>query len=444
MDYHKGEPIRNVAEIVEMGADTYGEKRAFEYRGDELSYQDLERRSNQVANALVEHGVEPDDRVAMYIENSLQFPETFFGIIKSGAVPVPLNHRMDMERLVYVLEDSDSKAIVGSDVFAGLVQDLHDESGTETVLLRGVENEDANIHDYDTVVEAASDDFETYQHEFDDVTLQCYTSGTTGNPKGVLTTHRNILSTVQSYSQLGGIDPEDASTLVVLPLFHMFGLSTVMLTSLYNGGEIILKTLPVAQTLLQAITEHEVTSFAAVPAIYIEMVEEYEKNPEKYDLSSIEALGSGAAPLAEDTRKKIQEVFNTPLTEGWGMTETTPAGTANSTRGVRKGAGCIGQPLPDLEIKLVDPTTRETRVPPEFLDPSAVAEPDEYGIDFDDEETVTGEMAVRGPQVFEGYHNLPDKTDEVFDDEGWFYTDDIARVDEDRFLWMVDRADDMI
>jgi long-chain acyl-CoA synthetase len=214
------------------------------------------------------------------------------------------------------------------------------------------------------------------------------------------------------------------------------------MTAVYQGGEIILKTFPVASQLLEAITEHEITSFAAVPAIYIEMVSEYEQNPDKYDVSSIESLSSGAAPLAEDTRERIEEVFDTPLVEGWGMTETSPAGTAQSSRGVHKGAGCVGQPLPDLELKLVDPETRETRVSAEFLDPSRPVDTSE--VDFDDEESVTGEIAVRGPQIFKGYYKMPEKTAEVFDDEGWFYTDDIARVDEDRYLWMVDRADDMM
>jgi len=229
-----------------------------------------------------------------------------------------------------------------------------------------------------------------------------------------MTTHKNALTTAQSFSEVNAGDPEDTSLLVVLPLFHMFGLGAVMMTAVYQGSEIVLKTFPVASQLLDAITEHEITSFAAVPAIYIEMLNEYEGNPEKYDVSSIESLGSGAAPLAEDTRERIEEVFDTPLVEGWGMTETSPAGTAQGSRGVKKGAGCVGQPLPDLGLKLVDPETRETRVPADFLDPTSVADTSE--IDFDDEEQTTGEIAVRGPQVFKGYYKMSDKTEEVFDD----------------------------
>jgi long-chain acyl-CoA synthetase len=143
--------------------------------------------------------------------------------------------------------------------------------------------------------------------------------------------------------------------------------------------------------------------------------------------------------LADEIRRTIEQAWNVPMVEGWGMTETAPAGTVEPSHGVRKAAGCIGPALEACEIKLVDPTTRETRVTPEQLRPFPDPE-----LDFDDPEATGGEMAIRGPNVFEGYYNLPERTAEVFDEEGFFYTEDIARVDEDGYFWMVDRADDMI
>jgi long-chain acyl-CoA synthetase len=456
MKYFQGEPLRHVGDVPTMGAERYRDKLAFEYRGTERSYADLEARANRVANVLVDEGVEPGDRVALYLENSLQFPETFFGVIKAGAVAVPLNHRMDLDRLEYILGDADARALVGSAVFPSVVADLSEHVPT-TFFPGGGDG----YEDYDALVDAASDEFDTRERAFDDVALQPYTSGTTGDPKGVLTTHQNLLSTAQSYQSRSGTDPEQDIALLVLPLFHMYGLSTVMLTQLYGGGSIILKTLPVPSALLQAITDHEVTQFAGIPAIFIQMLGEYESNPEAYDLSSIETLGSGAAPLADDTRRRIEQVFDCQLTEGWGMTETSPAGTTDSVYGPSKAAGCIGQPLPDVELRLVDPHTREVRVSEHDLDPTSPATLDH--LDFEDDEAVTGEIAVRGPNVFAGYYGLPEKNAEVFDrepqsgsegssgegseprgEDEWFYTDDIARVDEDRYLWMVDRADDMM
>ncbi|WP_255148868.1 class I adenylate-forming enzyme family protein [Halorarius halobius] len=437
MKYFQGEPLRHVGDLPAMGAERYRGKLAVEYRGEQRSYADLETRANKVANALVAQGVDPGDRVALYLENSLQFPEALFGTIKAGAVAVPLNHRMDLDSLRYIIDDAGADVLVGSDVFPSVVADLAEQ--VPTTLFPGGGD---GYEDYDAVVEAADPEFETRDRAFDDVALQPYTSGTTGDPKGVLTTHENLLATAQSYQSRSGTDPETDVALLVLPLFHMYGLSTVLLTQLYGGGTVVLKTLPVPSALLQAITDHEVTQFAGIPAIFIEMLSEYESNPEAYDLSSVETLGSGAAPLADDTRRRIERAFGCQLTEGWGMTETSPAGTTDSVYGPAKAAGCIGQPLPDVEMRLVDPGTREVRVSEATLDPTTP--PDVDHLDFDDEEQVTGEIAIRGPNVFAGYHDLPEKTEEVFDSEGWFYTGDIARVDADRYLWMVDRADDML
>jgi long-chain acyl-CoA synthetase len=439
MKYYGQEPLRHVGDIPAMGAERYGEKRALEYRGQEYSHAELDRRADKVASALVDLGVEPGDRVAMYIANSLQFPETFFGIVRTGAVAVPLNHRMDTGRLRYILDDAGVDVLVGSEVFPSVVTDLSES--VETTLIPGG-NEDAGLLDYDEHVDEADAEFDRPERDSEDVCLQCYTSGTTGDPKGVLTTHENVLTTARSYTKTGAGDPEENTALLVLPLFHMYGLSVVLINGLYNGAEIVLKTLPVASQLLSAIDQHDVTEFAGIPAIFIEMLNEYESDPEAYDLESIETVGSGAAPLADDTRDRVEAMFGAQLIEGWGMTETTPAGTTNSVRGVIKGAGCIGRPSPDMEIKLVDPVSGEPRVEAEWLDPKTPVDITEH-VDFDDEDSYTGEMAVRGPQVFQGYHDLPEKNDAVFED-GWFYTDDIARVDEDRFLWMVDRADDMI
>jgi long-chain acyl-CoA synthetase len=268
---------------------------------------------------------------------------------------------------------------------------------------------------------------------------QPYTSGTTGKPKGVLLTHENLLSTIESYDTGGiNIDAED-SILLVLPLFHIYALNAVMGTFLYRGAKMVLQPRPEAVPMLSAIEDHSITKFAGVPAMYTMMHREYRNEPDAYDLSSLEDVVCAASPLADSTRREIEEAWNVPMTEGWGMTETAPAGTTEPSRGVRKSAGCIGPPVPNIDLKLTNPETRETLVTPDDLTP--FANPD---IDFGDEARVTGEIAVRGPQVFEGYYERPEKNEAVFDDEGWFYTGDIARIDSDGYFWMVDRADDML
>jgi long-chain acyl-CoA synthetase len=427
-----------------MGANRYGDKTAFSTSyGQEITYDELDTKARKVANALIDQGVEPGDRVGLFIPNTLHFPPAYFGIIKAGGVAVPINLRMDTDSMVYVVDNSEMDVMIASDkVPGGSAEDVAAEAGVGTVLLPG--GGDAEIvEDYDAVVEDASTELDRPERDFEDVAVQPYTSGTTGNPKGVLLTHENLLSTIESYEKGGlPIDPED-STLLILPLFHIYALNALMGAYLYTGASMVMQGVPNPQLMLNAIEDEELTTFAGVPAVYNMMFREYQKNPEDYDITSLDFAVCAAAPLADDTRKKIESEWNVRLAEGWGMTETGPAGcTEPMSGGVQKEASCVGTPLPNIEMKLVNPDDRsEVRVSPEDLEPRGMIE---GRLETDDPESVTGEIAIRGPQIFEGYYKLPEKTDEVFDDGGWFYTEDIARVDEDGYFWMVDRADDMI
>ena len=439
MDYYRGEPLHNLGDLPSMGAARYEDKAAFVFHGQELSFAGLEAESNQIANVLTENGVEPGDRVGIFIPNTLEFPPAYFGIVKAGAVAVPLNLRMDPETLAYVIQDAGADHLIGSAFLSEEVQGLAQAAEVGTLYLPGVSEE--GIVNLSHAKMEATDEFERVDREFDDIACQPYTSGTTGKPKGVLLSHRNLLSTIESYDSGGlALDPDD-SILLVLPLFHIYALNAIMGSYLLTGASMVLQAQPEAVPMLEAIDEYEITKFAGVPAMYTMMFREYRNNPDDYDLSSLKDVTCAAAPLADAPRRSIEEACNVPMVEGWGMTETSPAGCVEPVRGVRKSAGCIGPPVPNIELKLVNPQTRETIVPAEALEPRGMANPD---LDFDDKEAVTGEIAVRGRQVFEGYYNLPDKTEAVFDDDGWFYTSDIARVDSDGYFWMVDRADDMM
>ncbi|MEF8875639.1 MAG: AMP-binding protein [Haloarculaceae archaeon] len=439
MEHYEGGPLRHVGDVLAMGADRYGGKTAFTSFGEATSYRELDEDADRVANVLVEHGVGPDDRVGLFLPNTVQFPEAYFGAVRAGAVPVPLNLRMAPETLVYVLQNSGADHVIGSPLLADEVRDLVSAAEVSTLLLPGVSDEDAGIVNYSHAKTKHDPAFDRPERAYDDVACQPYTSGTTGRPKGVLLSHENLLSTIESYT-LGGlaVDADDAIVLA-LPLFHIYALNAVMGTYLYRGGTMHLQPEPDGEQMLRGIDEHGATTFAGVPAMFTMMWRAYREEPDAYDVSSLRYVNCAAAPLADEVRRTIEEAWNLPMVEGWGMTETAPAGTVEPAHGVRKSAGCIGPALENIEMKLVDPETRETRVSAEQLRP--FPDPD---VDFDDPEAVTGEIAIRGPNVFEGYFGLPEKTDEVFDDEGYFYTEDIARVDEDGYFWMVDRADDMI
>lgn len=426
-----------MGDLPAMAAHRYGEKTAFVGLGREQSFLELDTERKQVANVLIDAGVKPGERVGLFVPNTLQFPSAYFGTISAGTVPIPLNLRMDPETLVYVLEDADVDHVIASPLLTDETKELAGAANVETTFLPGL-SEDGFVN-YSHALAETSPDLDRPERSFEDVACQPYTSGTTGKPKGVLLSHENLLSTIESYVS-GGLptDPDD-SALLALPLFHIYALNALMGTFLYTGAKMVLQPRPEAVPMLDAIGEHSITLFAGVPAMYTMMHREYRETPDAYDLSSLETVVCAASPLADSTRREIEAMWDVPMTEGWGMTETAPAGTTEPTRGVRKAAGCIGPPVPNIDLKLTDPDTRETLVAPDDLVP--VVNPD---IDFADETRVTGEIAVRGPQVFEGYYERPAKNEEVFDDEGWFYTDDLARVDSDGYFWMVDRADDMM
>jgi long-chain acyl-CoA synthetase len=437
MEHFDGAPLRHFGDLPAMAADRYGEKTAFTSFGQATSYAELEAESNQYANMLVDHGVGPGDRVGIFVPNTTQFPVSYFGIIKAGGVAVPLNLRMDPETLVYVVNNAEADHMVGSPLLADQVQNLASAAEVSTLFLPGVS--DDGVINVSHVLDDYDDTFEKPEREYGDIACQPYTSGTTGRPKGVLLSHENLLTTVEAYTKGGLAIDADDSIVLVLPLFHIFGLNAIMATYLVRGGTMHLQPQPEGDGMLRGIDEHDATTFAGVPAMYTMMWREYRENPDEYDLSSLRYVNCAAAPLADEVRRTIEEAWDVPMVEGWGMTETAPAGTVEPSHGVRKAAGCIGPALECCEIKIVDPETRETRVSPEELSP--FPDPD---LDFDDVEATGGELAIRGPNVFEGYFKLPEKTDAVFDDEGYFYTEDIARVDEDGYFWMVDRADDMI
>jgi long-chain acyl-CoA synthetase len=437
MEYYDGDPLRHMGDLPAMAAHRYGDRTALTAFGQTQSFAELDDEANRVANVLLDHGVEPDDRVGLFVPNSLQFPSAYFGAMRAGAVPVPLNLRMDPETLVFVLGDSDVEHLIGSPLLADETKNLAAAAEVGTTFLAGVSGE--GIVNYSHALEEASGELDDRpERAYDDVACQPYTSGTTGRPKGVLLTHENLLSTIESYSKTPlRIDP-DESILLVLPLFHIYALNALLGTFLYKGGSMVLQPRPEPAPMLEAIETHELTSFAGVPAMYTMMQREYASDPDAYDLSSLAEVTCAAAPLAEATRREIEDAWGVPMAGGWGMTETSPAGTFLPARGANKEAGCVGIPVPGVDLKLVDPETRETRLSADELEPRPDPE-----IDYDDER-VTGEIAIRGPNVFEGYHNRPEKTEEVFDEEGWFYTEDIQRVDSDGYFWMVDRADDMM
>ncbi len=419
-----------------MAANRYRDKKALTFRDASQSFNELAERSNKVANSIKKLGINSGDRVCLYLPNTIQFAEAIFGIIKAGAVPVPLNLRQPLRILSYIVENSEAEIIIASSLETSLsnpeeAKKLAENTGIESLIMPGEEG--GQVIDYSAWVEDSSSDFELPKRGYDDPTIQFYTSGTTGKPKGVPLSHKNCLTIIEIMASKVEARPT-ARAVLALPMYHIYGFLYVMVNLLHRGGRTILLSEPDPDLILSKIDEYKCTIFPGVPTLFNMAWLQYQENQEDYDLDSLELLTSSAGPLSESTWRNLRHEWKVRLAEGDGMTETISPWNPGY---MSKSAGCVGwYPERGVEVKIVNPETRKTIVPWSEIAP--------WGEIAQEHIDAQGELAIRGSAIFDGYFKMPEKNKEAFDDEGWFYTEDIVRIDEDKALWIIERADNMI
>ncbi len=403
-----------------------------------MTYQELDRQSDRMAVALKALGVEHGDRVALFLPNSPQFVISHFGILKAGAVTVPFNPTYKEREVQWQLQDCGARVMIALDMVYEPVHNVRRETSLEHVILtsmvdylptlygmfartRGIEPKRfPDTHRFQKVLGKARGDLPEVEIDpKEDLALLLYTGGTTGTPKGVMLTHFNqVANAVQAgaFSYMEG----EAVVLAVLPFFHTYGMTTCMNTPVYLGATVVLLPKFGKDEVLEAIERHRPTHFPGVPTMYVALLSH--PDLKKYSLKSIKYCVSGAAPLPQDVARRWQEVTGAMIVEGYGLTETSPVTHANPMDDWSKVRfGSIGIPMPDTEARIMDIETG-TKVLP-------IGE--------------IGELVIRGPQVMKGYWNREQETRQVLRD-GWFYTGDIAKVDEDGYFQIVDRKKDMI
>jgi long-chain acyl-CoA synthetase len=411
------------------------------YEGDRASYGAFHRAAIALAHELIARGVRKGDRVALIMRNLPEWPVAFFAAAMAGAIVTPLNAWWTGPELEFGLADSGSKiAIVDRERLALISERLDRLPALERIYVaRTPAAGDPRVTALEDVIGRTADWAELPDQPIPDLSLTpedeatiFYTSGTTGKPKGALGTHRNICTHVmtslfglaRAYLRRGEAPPTpdpnapQRVVLLVIPLFHATGSMATMVPSLTQGTKLVfMRKWDPAQGL--ALIERErVTAAGGVPTIAWQLVERPER--EKYDLSSIESVGYGGAPAAPELVRRIVEVF--PASQpgnGWGMTETSAGVTGHSSEDYRHRPDSCGPPTAVAELKILGPDG-------EVLPPSAV-----------------GELWCKGPQVVKGYWNNPQATQETFVD-GWLRTGDLARLDEEGFCYIVDRAKDML
>ena len=390
--------------------------------GSELSrtsYEELDSASSKFASGLAALGVSKGDRVAYFLQNCPELVTIFFGIQKSGAVAVPCNPMYQSHELAHQLSDSGAKAVICEpDLYPG-VQQVLAETAVQHVIVTGDSAGPGTLSVASVMAKGAETVFHSAEIDpASDLALLPYTGGTTGVPKAAMLTHQNLVTNTVQFKDWFGYEDGDEVFITVLPLFHIGGIAGAMNVPIAAGGTIVLFRRFHPRGVLQAIQQYGATRFLGVPTMYIAIMGQ--EDAKDFDLSSLRPSRTSAAPLPAAVKEAFDHLVGREvLIEGYGLTETSPLTHANPVHRAR--AGSIGVPIPDTDAIIVDEDEGTTVLP--------VGE--------------IGELLVRGPQVMRGYWQRPDETENVMRD-GWLYTGDLARMDEEGYFYIVDRKKDVI
>lgn len=380
------------------------------------TFADLEARSARVAAHLAGRGVGKGDRVALLSPNCSEFAEAYLGIVRAGAVVVPVNCLLNPKEIAWILNDAGARALVYHPVLAESVAAFRPAvEGLEFALSLGEPAADSDTG-WEAVRAEPGAVPEVAFAPGTDLAAILYTSGTTGHPKGAMLSHRNLVANTHSIREAVRLEPGRDRLLVVLPMFHAFAATVGMLTPLLHG----LAFIPVPRfepdMVVGAIGRHGATIFLGVPSMYSLFLRLPEGAEQRF--ASLRLCVSGGAAMPVEVMRRFEERFGLPVYEGDGPTECSPVTCLNPLDGVRK-PGSVGVPVPAVAMRIAD----------------------DEGADVPDNEV--GEICVRGPNVMRGYWNRPEATAEVFFGD-WFRTGDVGFRDDDGYFHMVDRKKDLI
>jgi acyl-CoA synthetase (AMP-forming)/AMP-acid ligase II len=437
-------PEKTYTEVYREATTDIPTRVAIYYMGRGITYRELDVYANKFAHFLRQTGLKPGDTVGVNLPNIPAYYISLIGIQKAGCVLTGVSPLLQSKEIEYQLNDSGAKFLVTLDVLFGKVESTISRTAVKTVavvkivdflsplkiflgkLLKKIPSAKVNpiagikVGWFLNFVEDMPRDTIEIKLDPDAPCLMQYTGGTTGPPKGAVLTHRNIVSQITQVNTWMDIkSAEQTTVLSAFPLFHQAGLFLAMSTLAFGGTQVAVPDPRDLNFIIKAINKHKPKAIVNVPTIYLELL----KKPKfrSLDFSGIEWFLSGAAPFPPEYIKNFEAIMGGgKLIEVLGMTETSPVLTSLPRYGKKK-PGSVGIPYPDTEAKLVDPETGEI-VP--------VGEP--------------GEFVAKGPQVFTlGYHNKPEETADTLKD-GWIYTGDICRMDQDGYFYVEDRLKDMV
>lgn len=437
----------SVLDVFHESCEKFADKPAFTNMGKTLTYREVNQLSAQFAAYLQSiPDLNPGDRIAVQLPNTLQYPIIIFGIIRAGFIVVNTNPMYTLREMEHQFNDAEVKVVICLSTTAHMVQEVLSHTGIKHVIVSEisdflppikrfitnfiVKNVKKLIKPYqiankvsfrEALAIGANKSFKEITPNPEDVTILQYTGGTTGIAKGASLTHRNLVANMMQSKYFMGVGLSEGTEIVVspLPLYHIYSFTIHCMVVMVLGGHNILITDPRnLKGLISDVAKYPFTVFVGLNTLFASLCNN--EDFKKLDFSNLKLSLSGGMALQPATNERWQQLTGCQICEGYGMTEASPVISANPPLPNWVKTGCIGLPLPSTQCKIVDNDGNEVPI------------------------GECGELCIKGPQVMKGYWNKPEETAEVIDSDGWLHTGDIAIAREDGYLSIVDRKKDMI
>lgn len=390
---------------------------AIVYEKTRITYAQLNQEVSRLAAGLKETGIRAGDKVLLALNNSPEFIISYYAILRLGAIVIPINPQFTVNEIRVIVKDAPPSAVIAEkELMEALTQLVGEMDSCKKVILTTTEAIQHPFAPFAGVLAAGRDPVPDSVSSRDDVAVILYTAGTTGRPKGAMLTHYNLYSNAHTLSRLCNMTPRDRA-LLVAPAYHAGAQTCVMNNAIVSGSTLIVHPKwSGPEAVLRTIQEEKVTFMFGSPTMY-SLIVNYPKT-EQFDTSSWRIAYTGAAPLPREVFHLFEKKFGFQITEGYGLSEASPVVTSNPPDGPKK-VGSVGKPIPGVEVKIFDYEDKE--VPRGQI----------------------GEVVVRGPNVMKGYYNRDEETKWVMRN-GWLHTGDLGYIDQDGFLFIVDRKKDVI
>lgn len=414
--------ITNLVQLLKQISLRYPEKVALVFGAKRITYAQLENNCVKLASVLDSLGIAEHDKVALWLPNCPEFVYSFFATLKLRAIVVPINSMFKREEARFIIEDSKAAVLICSIDKAPDAESILPRAETlKCVISLPAEKNGSTVLDFYSLLDSAGIFDREILIDENDLAEIVYTSGTTGKPKGACLSHKNLVSNVKDCARSIKLKHSDCF-ICILPLFHSFASTVCMLLPIYAGAKIVLmRAVRPFKRVIRAIFKNRVTVFTAVPSVFA-ILSEVSLARWKIWLSifinPIRACICGAAALPFEVWYNFEKKFKRRLLQGYGLTEASPVVSLNPLQGLKKPES-VGLPFRSIQVKVVDKDSQELPI------------------------GEVGELLVKGPNVMQGYYNLPEESAKVLRD-GWLYTGDLAKIDQDGFIYIMGRIKEMI